>query len=383
MIKTWHLLALLALLLSGCSSPGGAVQPTDSYQTLASGVCPPVQESFFIPDWQIILILAIGASASILALLYVFHHLVNNDAGKATVKLEIFELFTTVFIALVVIAILNASCIIPVGSVLLFPQASNLDPAILNLNAFDAAAFILEEFSTNLATAATVLHWIYIPFDFTTSMTLTQRPLGMGTEYQPTAGLGAVMKPVFINSLQMISVGFIMVRAQLLMLDFVTFAMLKYYLPLGILMRAFAPTRRIGGTLIGLTLGLVLIYPYLIIMNGITIFSMNPFMIDQYMGQIGTMVSAAWDPFNDFQTQSLSLSGVVLDGLSMVKIIVSSAIGTIVGLYMSLILRTAAIAFLIGIFFPALNTLILVTTIRYLTKSFGEEIDVSNLTRMI
>jgi hypothetical protein len=45
--------------------------------------------------------------------------------------------------------------------------------------------------------------------------------------------------------------------------------------------------------------------------------------------------------------------------------------------------NAAGYAFLIGLFFPAFNTLILVTTIRYLSKSMGEEIDVTNLTRLI
>ena len=106
-------------------------------------------------------------------------------------------------------------------------------------------------------------------------------------------------------------------------------------------------------------------------------------LYDRYLESIGDMISAAWDPFFEFQANALSLTGAVLDALSIVKIILTSAFGTIVGIYLSLMMRTVAVGFMIGLFFPALNTLILVTTVRYLTKAFGEEIDVSNLTRMI
>jgi len=94
------------------------------------------------------------------------------------------------------------------------------------------------------------------------------------------------------------------------------------------------------------------------------------------------MLDAAWEPFADFQVGALSLSGG-LDVLTMLKLFISSLFGSLLGIYLSLTLRTAAVAFMIGLFFPALNMLILVTVVRYLTKSFGEEIDVSNLSRMI
>ncbi len=373
-MKKYYLLIFLVMLFYGCTS--SVPLPPDEQQILASGICPSIEDNFFIPDWQAFAAIALATSAAILALLYMINRFFGNEAGEAWVKIELFELITTVFIVIVVIAILNASCAIAVGP--LFGA-----PDVVDLNPFDAAAKTLNEFSEDLAIIATILHTIYIPFDFLTTVTLTQRPLGMGTVLQPTAGLGAVMKPVFINSLQMLAIAFIMVRAQLMILDFSTFAMLKYYLPLGIFLRVFSPTRRIGGTLIGLTIGLVIIYPYLIVLNGLTISSMTPFAIDTYLGDLGSIVSAgALHPFDEFSKSSVSVFEP-LRFFVFLKLIFSGALGAIMGLYYSLMLRTAAVAFMIGIFFPAFNTLILVTTIRYLTKSFGEEIDVTSLTRMI
>lgn len=377
MKKAYLMLALLALFLQGCTSHYETDPEEAGYEILASNLCPQwgVEGMFFIPTWQLAAMGAILASASLLAILYMVNRFFGNEAGQAMVKIELFELFATMFIVVVVIALLNSACGIQVGTIIAPPDYAHL-------NLFDASAAVLTEFSGDLVYAATFLHTVYIPLDFMSTTTLTQRPLGMGTEYQPLGGLGAVMKPAVVNSLQMISVAFIMVRAQLMVLDFVTFAMLTYYLPLGILMRTFTPTRRIGGTLIGLTLGLVLVFPYLIVLNGFTVFSMNPFDMEEYIGVLGEIVEAAWQPMKEFWSGSLSLFEP-LNFLTMLKYLFTGLFGSIVGLYYSLVLRTAAVAFLIGLFFPALNTLILVTTIRYLTKAFGEEIDVSNLTRMI
>lgn len=377
-MKKYWLVALFALLLSGCASMA-PTPPSDegAYPILATTeICPSPEASFFIPDWQVYVAAAFSASAAILAFLYIFYRFFGNETGKATIKLEIFELFTTMFIIIVVIMLINSACVVPMGSLISPPETAEM-------NLFDAAAFVLDDFSDSLIIVSSILHTLYIPMDFITTTTLTQRPLGMGTELQPTAGFGAVLRPIFVSGLQALTVAFIVVRAQLIILDFLSFAMIKYYLPIGILMRSFAPTRRIGGTLIGLVLGMVLVYPYLIVLNGYMVFPMDPFQIDQYTSSIGTLVGAAWEPLGDFQTQSLSLAGGVLTVFSLLKTVIGGIFGTIFGIYLALMMRTVAVGFLIGIFFPALNMLILVTTVRYLTKAFGEEIDISNLSRMI
>jgi len=372
-MKKIYVAIFLALLLFGCTSMESPEE--GEHEILASGMCPGIENNFFIPEWEALAVLALAASAGILALLFVINRFFGNEAGEAQVKLELIELATTAFIIVVIIALLNAACGIRMGAILA-PEG------VEDLNLFDAAAEILNQFSSDLLIVATLLHTVYIPFDFLTTATLTQHPMGMGTVLQPTAGIGAVLKPAYVNSLQMIAIAFVVVRAQLMVLDFSTFAMLKFYLPLGIIMRAFTPTRRIGGTLIGLTLGLVLVFPMLIVLNGYTISSMNPFALDEYFDQLGTIVEAAWEPLTTFSESSLSTTEP-LGVFVWLKTLVQSLFGTVIGVYYSLMMRTAAVAFLIGIFFPAMNTLILVTTIRYLTKAFGEEIDITSLTRMI
>lgn len=357
-------------------------------EILASRFCSAsssIASVFQIPEWQALSALALVVSASLLAAIYLVSRLFGNEQTEGWVKIEIFELFSTGFIVMVIIGLLNAACLLPVDSLGISPPDD-----LKGLNMFDAAAEVLNQFSGTLAFTMTGLHAFYIPFDFMTTQTMTAHPLGMGTVIQPTAGMGAVIKPGYVNALQMMTVAFIVTRAQLLLLDFSTYAMLKFYLPLGILMRCFTPTRRIGGTLIGLVLGLVLVFPALTVLNGIFALSftsaLNPFAMNESFEFLGTILASGPGlVLLDFMdVLGGSLGSVTPFSLFRFPIaLLSSFIGLFASFYFFLFMWAAGQAFLIGLFFPALNTLLLVTTIRYLSRAFGEEIDVTNLTRMI
>ncbi len=348
-----------------------------------------IADAFYLPEWQTLSLLALVVSVGILSVIYLFNRLFGNEQGETWVKIELFEILTTAFIMVIIIGLLNAACVLPVGDLGL-----NVGDDVKGLNVFDAAAETLSDFSWVLTYTMTGLHSLYIPFDFMTTQTMTAQPLGMGTTVQPTAGMGAVIKPGYVNALQMMSVAFIVIRAELLLLDFATFAMIKYYLPLGILLRCFAPTRRIGGTLIGLVVGVVLVFPSLIVLNGVFTESFtsaaNPFGLNEPIEFLGSLLSAGgtaiWSDMWEGFSGALGSGTGAFTPFSLFQIpigILSSVVGLFAGFYSFIFMWAAGQAFLIGLFFPALNTLLLVTTIRYLTRAFGEEIDVTNLTRMI
>lgn len=348
-----------------------------------------VADVFYLPEWQLFSFMALVISLGILSAIYMFNRLFGNEQGEGWVKIELFELLSTLFIVVIIIGILDAACVLPVDSL-----GVGVGDAMEGMNVFDAAAQTLSDFSWVLTYTMTGLHTFYIPFDFMTTQTMTAQPLGLGTVIQPTAGMGAVIKPGYVNALQMMGVAFILIRAQLLLLDFATFALIKYYLPLGILLRCFAPTRRIGGTLMGLVLGTVLVLPCLIVLNGMFAESFtsatNPFGLSEpfefLASLLGKGLSSAWGEMWSGFSGALGSGAGAFTPLSLFQIPIaaaSSVVGLFAGIYAFLFMWAAGQAFLIGLFFPALNTLLLVTTIRYLTRAFGEEIDVTNLTRMI
>ncbi|MEM4272684.1 MAG: hypothetical protein QXH30_03765, partial [Candidatus Bilamarchaeaceae archaeon] len=216
---------------------------------------PSITEAFFIPEWQYLSLLALLSSASLLALAYMLNRIINNEEGQALLKLELFELFSTTFVIFMAIGIVQAACELPIGGIFM------LDYIEPGSNLFEAAAAVLQSFSEDLAIAMTALNVIYIPIDFQTTTTLTMHPMGLGTVIQPTSGIGAIVKPAFVNAMQAIALAYIVIRAEMFVLDFSTYSLITFYMPLGIILRSFTPTRRIGGTIIGLVMGLVLAFP--------------------------------------------------------------------------------------------------------------------------
>ncbi len=341
-----------------------------------------ITEVFFIPEWQSLAFLALVCSAALLAIAYMLNRFLNNEEGQVALKLELFELFATAFVIFVSIGLVQSACEVEASGIFFDPQHMQAGD-----NLFDAAEAVLQDFSVDLALAMTALHTVYIPIDFQTTTTLTMQPMGLGTVIQPTSGIGAIVKPAMLNAMQAIALAYIVIRAEQFVLDFSTYALITFYFPIGIILRSFTPTRRIGGTIIGLVLGLVLVFPFLIILNGAVAFSIwpnvNPF----------SFTDSDWDNLKNFTTGSFTGMFGSLTGISdlanpfnffyAINQLIGGTFGAIIGFVIFFFMRSAGAAFFIGLFFPALNTLLLVTTVRYITKSLGEEIDVTNLTRLI
>jgi hypothetical protein len=331
-----------------------------------------ITQAFFIPEWQSLAILALASSAALLALAYMLNRFLNNDEGQAVLKLELFELFVS-------IGLVQAACELPVSGV--FAQ-DYMEP---DDNLFDASAAVLQKFSENLAVAMAALHAIYIPIDFQTTTTLTMQPMGLGTVVQPTSGVGAIVKPALVNAMQAIALAYVVIRAEMFILDFCTYAFITFYFPLGIILRSFSPTRKIGGALIGIVLGLVLVFPFLILLNGVVAFSISPTVFQFQEGDWDTLKNFTQGSFTNIFGGLSSLSDLAnpFNFFYAINQLIGGVFGTIIGFVIFFFMRSAGAAFFIGLFFPALNTLLLVTTVRYITKSLGEEIDVTNLMRMI
>lgn len=336
-----------------------------------------VTDAFFIPEWQYLSLLALVSSAGLLAVAYMLNRLMNNEEGQAVLKMELFEIFSTTFIIFVAIGLVQSACEIEVSGIFL---TDYMEPG---LNIFDAAGAVLSEFSFDLGSAMMFLHVAYIPIDFQTTTTLTMQPMGLGTVVQPTSGVGAIVKPALINAIQAIALAYVVIRAELFVLDFSTYAFITFYLPMGIILRSFAPTRKIGGTIIGLVLGLVLVFPFLIVLNGAVAFSVNLFNFAE--GDLDILEDFAAGSFGTLSDSFTRISdlGNLFNFFYMINQVVGTLFGAIIGFVIFFFLRSAGAAFLIGLFFPALNTLLLVTTVRYITKALGEEMDVTNLTRLV
>jgi hypothetical protein len=98
------------------------------------------------------------------------------------------------------------------------------------------------------------------------------RPLGIGYTLEPLAGFQQLQN-VFLVAVSGFTVSYLSVLIQMRILDFFLLAVPYYFLPLGLLLRAFPPTREFGGAIVGFGIASLLFYPLILVMNDVVVYS--------------------------------------------------------------------------------------------------------------
>jgi len=193
--------------------------------------------------------------------------------------------------------------------------------------------------------------------------------------------------------------------------ELVTYGFIAYLLPVGIVMRLFAPTRRIGGTIIGLVFGMAILMPFLMAI-GHSVIAVNYFplyyniaekridsqhdlipRIKSFVVELitldavtyaegdlhfteGTSINEYGDPVEnpELQSRNPGIFGFLMGMIS----------GTLVKIMGMLMLITGSgVLCFGGTIYPLIVSIILISGVKYMSSVFGEEIDVSNLTRLV
>jgi hypothetical protein len=193
-------------------------------------------------------------------------------------------------------------------------------------------------------------------------------------EISPLAGLSSVVQ-VLNSIMQMLLFLGITVQVERSLLQFIDSAALSVFLPIGVVLRSFFATRRLGGTLIALAVGLYLVFPLTIALNSVavrqvaedsvsdiqtfldTAESMN---LIAYMSTEGDLLSAeSWTTFLGNYKES---AGSLVDALKSLP----SIMMTMVSLLLVQI-----------VFLPILSVMLTIIAIRELGLLFGGEINLS------
>ena len=240
------------------------------------------------------------------------------------------------------------------------------------------------------------------------STTIFSKPLGLGLVSSPGAGLGAPIKNVLYQATNFLAIVFITNYAQKVVFEFALVGFLKYYLPIGIMMRCFTPTRRIGGTLIAIGIGFLFIYPALTVITSEILRETTENFATDTIGNMGAHAKPVFNIISDKAKMNLKdfpkeivgdYSGNMPDptnpapgsapspvqeystGNLIVNLIKG---GTGGAMYMILILPMMIIGIVIILgLASAFNILLIIHAIKGISKTMGEEIDISSLTRLI
>jgi len=194
-------------------------------------------------------------------------------------------------------------------------------------------------------------------------------------EITPFGGLTSIVQVINASVQSLMFLGAI-VGAEVALLVFIDFAALKVFLPLGVVLRCFFGTRRLGGMLIALALGTYFVFPLSIALNAIAVQgamlnSFDPliklFTTVQGVSPSSTSVFGSANPMSsdvwkDYMASSAKQSQALIDAIGAVPTVLITAIS----MYVVQI-----------IFLPVLSIMITVIAIKEMAGLFGSEVNLS------
>ena len=337
---------------------------------------------------------ALMASSAILAFMYVWGTLFRNNELVSSVKIEIYELFVTVFLIMFILAIAGSLSGLEIGGLLpaeFIPVEESVWRPGCKIETTDTVYTVTEVYFSECV-AADFAAWLNLNYilnmyvDMAASITPYTRPMGIGLISAPLAGLASPLKQLLYNATTALTIAYIINYAQYYTFVFSMDVFLFYYLPIGVFLRSFVPTRRLGGTLIAVALSFLLVYPLLTTLSFILFYNdygpMETF--ESFMtGYLETI------SFEDLLTRYANpeeytgFSAFFTGPLGSIGTLIKDVFGAVFTLAMVFPISVVGKAFVIGYAVPAFNIMLFVQATISLSKSFGEEIDIGSLTRMI
>ena len=370
--------------------------------TIAGSSCTLSGSGEGLCSWLALCGAALTVSGIILAFMYAWSELFRNQSLQAYVRQELYEVVVSGLLALLIIILVGAMSNLAVGDFLpgnLLPQTvdpitkvhADMDPGT---NVYAATAMYYERVTYDMESWLNMNYLMNIVVDQMASVTPYARPLGVGLVASPMAGFASPIKQILYNMTVGLSVAYIINVAQLYVYVFALRGFMNYYLPMGIFLRCFTPTRRLGGTLIAIGMTFMFVFPALTLVTYVMFYNSQSGPLLTFSSMVSQYMTPG--PNNDFTNMISNFFGSSFSTTGTVSLgdLATGIFGSIGGLlqgvvgnaFLVLLLFPVSIiglAFILGFVMPAFNVIVFTEAVKGLTKSFGEEVDVSSLTRLI
>ncbi len=426
---------LAAIALAGCLTSAPA-PPT-------IGNINPVEVGDWWGNWVGICIFGLFLSLLVVALAYMYGSAVRSPETLAWCKVEIYQIAMTGVVvggligivwavAAIDTSMIGIKCTLPAPSAPIgTPAETQINAPGAGCNMFDLSMVYLKWMRQQTWIIYQRFLLMYQKYAFQTSITYGAALGGIGPQMQPMAWLQPVLSYLTLQ-LNFIAPALITILALIEIMRYIQFGMLNIILPIGVVCRCFGPLRNFGGSLMGMAIALFLFFPFMFALNAAVLLptyytdaagnpvSVNPPLIpdpgnpdvlilnpaagtaiptpytldeltfENQLNDISTkideknyqdldnlMKNGIIDPTDPTKTQTPTQTmrnwvdgtwyqiSVMLDGVLVKNSFNSSHV--ILGALM----------------LPILDFLIIVVAARDLSRMLGEEIDVTNLTRMI
>lgn len=352
-------------------------------------------------SWQGTCFLAIAVSAVILAFLYMLGKAFRHPHLEAWVKDEFGQLFATTIIAVMIVSLVGFMCsfspsfLDPTNSVFVdFNTGRHLT------NTFDVADNYLREVRDRAVIAIGLAYAMNAFVDFMQAPTYEATPTGIGITTQSLAGFAPILNALS-TMMSALTVALITVASQIEILNYVWIAVPGYLIPLGIFFRCFEPTRLLGGSLLALAIGLFLFYPFILTFDDLIIHDSLEKAKEESVSSVNTFSNPGGADSN-----AIISGGEVETPAAVARLMGKTIVDMFKAAFTFNSDRGGASGILENIFTPVLgpiivlvnftfqlliatvvlgvlNFVILITAIRGFSRLLGEEVDVTNITRMV
>lgn len=341
--------------------------------------------------------LALIVSLFILLLIYLISAYRKDERKIAYVKTEIYEIVISGIIGFSILAITYWFCTMPIINI--FTKSSMGTESIYNVTQqyFIESESYVQDF--NLAT-----YIIGTRLDLESSIAPTAKPLSIGMQSKPFIGLIQPLKQIDYNAFISTVVFLITLYGFQYITSLGAYVSLNFFLPLGVLLRAFSPTRRYGGAVLGLALGFLIILPFMFSMSYEMLYGTNQQGENYGLINFGPdILSGVTNELTDSGT--IQINGVVdllksairniTEGLKetgkdLVAGNYGNAIKDLYSIYLNYIIEIIYMAMgvmwegiFIALVMPVFSFYLFAEATRYLAGSLGEEINVFGITRLI
>lgn len=357
----------------------------------------------FGDNWMVFVVVTLLASSGFLVLSYMVSQLLRNAKLEAYSKFELFQLVGTWVIALLIAGHVWGMCTFDAS---VFDKSRYLSGNYCTIDVGGHTVVppycVATDFLSQLRARGQDIFQFLITLNYIFSqmfkMVWESRPMGIGYTVEPLGGFQQIQN-LFLVGISGFVVSILTVIIQQRILDYFLIAMPFFFMPIGIVLRSFTPTREFGGAVIAMVYASLFIYPMALMMNDVIIFSKmqdirTGVMTDSYFdqatadanpsnwagssGQGGNMYNprAAGNYVNDSLMRDVREAGSN-PALPMSQNDKDTAFFLLSPWPMVMIY------FLAAIMLPILNFIVYVEVARELSKLLGAEVDLTNLTRMI
>jgi hypothetical protein len=340
-------LFFLALALSGCVVDNSTHPPTLNVTgACSSGAVTPEFQGMWV-SWQGISILAASTVFLVAGFAYVLGHVLSHKKLLLWSKEQMQEAILAMAITLFIVGFVSFLCTLDLKSLGVSTDCTGPTCNVLNV-----ASGYLTSLYTTIMKGYLVVAGINAVMSSWATLTIGKAPGGVGVIITPLAVLGDIASSLVMAMIVLMTSAIItLVQIVVLKMSESIFVIL---FPIGVILRSFGVTRGFGGGLIAIAIGFFFFYPLLVVLFYGAVVGDNT---------IGNNYTGLSDSFKN-------------GGLSPTN---SNWFGGILGPLVGFIGQTIVGA----IFMPLVMFMILVSFVKGLSYALGEEVDVSNLTRLI